>query len=105
MYTVTQYFLAKNLVELPEIFIFPLFTIPIYYFMTGLNSDFDKFLIHCLTFSLISFSGASLGLLVGSLVSDPKQVSSINSIVVLPFLVFSGFFKNRADLPSWISWI
>ncbi len=53
----------------------------------------------------MSFAGNSLGLLIGSLVSDAKSISAALPMVILPFILFSGFFKNRDDLPVWIGWI
>jgi ATP-binding cassette subfamily G (WHITE) protein 2 len=53
----------------------------------------------------VSFAGNSLGLLIGSLVSDAKSISAALPMVILPFILFSGFFKNRDDLPVWIGWI
>lgn len=53
----------------------------------------------------MSFAGNSLGLLIGSLVSDAKSISAALPMVNLPFILFSGFFKNRDDLPVWIGWI
>jgi ABC-type multidrug transport system permease subunit len=36
---------------------------------------------------------------------DGKSVSNVIPIVILPIILFSGFFKNRANLPVWIGWI
>ncbi len=60
--------------------------------------------MHCLIFGLMSFCGASLGLLLGSVITDEKDVSTVLPVFLLPMIVFSGFFKNRADLPGWIGW-
>jgi len=54
---------------------------------------------------LVGLSGNSLGLLIGSLVTDQKSVSIATPIIILPFFLFSGFFKNRNNLPVWIGWI
>ena len=53
---------------------------------------------------LIAFAGASLGLLLGSLIFDAKSVSAVIPIVIVPFILFSGFFKNRESLPVWLGW-
>jgi ABC-type multidrug transport system permease subunit len=95
MYGISQYFLAKNAIELPELLLIPLITIPIYYFMADLTSDASSFFTHLLIFFGISLSGASLGQLIGSIVSDPKDVSALTSLAILPIFIFSGVFKNR----------
>lgn len=73
--------------------------------MVGLSNTGGQFFLHCLNFALMSFCGASLGLLVGSVILDEKDVAAIIPIFLLPMITFSGFFKNRADLPKWIGWI
>lgn len=105
MYNVFQYFLARNIVEIPELIIIPALFCSICYFMIDLANTGGQFFLHVLVFILISFNGASLGLLLGSVILDAKSVSSVVPIIILPIILFSGFFKNRADLPGWIGWI
>ena len=73
--------------------------------MVGLSSTAPQFFIFYLVAFLVSLAGNSLGLLLGSLVHDAKSVSAITPLFLLPFILFSGFFKNRANLPVWIGWI
>jgi ABC-type multidrug transport system permease subunit len=54
---------------------------------------------------LLTFSGNSLGLLLGSITTDAKTVSTLTPLLVIPFILFSGFFKNNGNLPHWISWL
>jgi ABC-type multidrug transport system permease subunit len=105
MYNVGQYFLARNIVELPEMALIPLLFVCICYFMVDMGNTAEQFFIHCLVFFLICFCGASLGLLLGSAILDAKSVSAVVPIITLPIILFSGFFKNRDDLPKWIGWI
>lgn len=83
----------------------PLIAVVIYYFMIGLSATAGQFFLHSLIFFLISFCGSSLGLLIGSAILDAKSVSAVVPIIILPIFLFSGFFKNRADLPGWIGWL
>lgn len=73
--------------------------------MVGLASTPQQFFIFYLISFLVSFAGNSLGLLIGSLSSDPKQVSAIIPVLLVPFILFSGFFKNRNNLPVWLGWM
>jgi ABC-type multidrug transport system permease subunit len=73
--------------------------------MTNLSNSAGQFFFHYMTFCLIAFCGSSLGLLLGSVILDAKSVSAIMPIVILPFVLFSGFYKNSGDLASWIGWI
>lgn len=56
-------------------------------------------------FFLISFAGNSLGLFLGCAVSDAKLITVLMPVVILPFVLFSGFYKNRNDLPVWLFWL
>ena len=90
---------------MPEILIFPFIFAGINYFMIDLAHSAGQFFIHCLVLALMSFSGASIGLLIGSVILDPKSVSAVVPVVILPFILISGFFKNRDNLPIWFGWI
>jgi ATP-binding cassette subfamily G (WHITE) protein 2 len=73
--------------------------------MVGLYNTAGQFFIFYFIFFLISFAGNSLGLLLGSAVSDAKLITVLTPVMILPFVLFSGFFKNRNDLPVWLFWI
>lgn len=73
--------------------------------MVGLASTAGQFFTFYLTLFLIGLAGSSLGLLIGSVVLDAKTVSSVIPLILMPIILFSGFFKNRQDLPSWLFWI
>lgn len=73
--------------------------------MIGLSNTAGQFFTFYLILFLLGFAGSSAGLLLGSIITDPKIVSTLISIVFLPVMVFSGFYKNTGDLPQWISWI
>ena len=105
LYGVTSYFMSRNTVEVPYALIFPMLQSLILYWFVGLSSTPQQFFIFFLIILLINFNGMSLGLLLGSVVHDMKSVSSITPALLLPLLVFSGFFKNRNNIPGWIGWI
>ena len=75
------------------------------YWFVGLSSTVDQFWIYYLVAYLITLNGASLGLMLGSMILDQKSVSAVTPIVLLPVILFSGFFKNIGNLPVWIGWI
>ena len=82
----------------------PLIFVAINYFMIDMANTGGQFFIHCLVFFLMAFVGASLGLLLGSVILDAKSVSAVVPLVILPVILFSGFFKNREDFPVWLGW-
>jgi len=73
--------------------------------MVDLASTAEQFFLFYLISFLVSLSGNSLGLLIGSVSTDEKSVAIATPIVIIPFFIFSGFFKNRDNLPNWIGWI
>jgi len=93
------------MIELPYIVLFPLLFNCIIYWMVGQASTAEQFFKFYLVSFLIQLSGNSLGLLLGSVISDVKAVSAATPIILLPVILFSGFFKNRNNLPVWIGWI
>ena len=105
MYSVFTYFISRSIVELPYLIVFPLIFDLIVYWMVGMASTAGQFFSFYLVSFLIAFSGNSLGLLLGSMISDPKTVSAVASVFIVPFVLFSGFFKNRGNFPVWIGWI
>lgn len=77
----------------------------VFYWMVDLGGTVGNFFIFYLIFFLLSLSGNSLGLLLGSMIADAKVVSLLVPVMILPFILFSGFFKNRDDLPVWLFWL
>jgi ABC-type multidrug transport system permease subunit len=73
--------------------------------MIGLGNSPEQFFTMYLIVLSLSFAGTSLGLLIGSTVTDPTVVHNLPTVAMFPFLMFSGFFKNNGNLPVWIGWI
>jgi ABC-type multidrug transport system permease subunit len=73
--------------------------------MISLGSTTEQFFTMYLIIFSMSFTATSTGMFAGSIVRDPKVISSIITIIALPFLIFSGFFKNYSSMPGWIGWI
>ena len=53
----------------------------------------------------MGLNGISLGLMLGSMIIDQKSVAVVTPIVLLPFFLFSGLFKNTGNLSEWAGWI
>jgi ABC-type multidrug transport system permease subunit len=105
LYTVWPYFLSRNTVEIPYGLIFPALQALIIYWFVGLSSTPGQFFTFYLIMLLMNFNGMSAGLLVGSMLDDAKSVAVLSPIIMQPFIVFSGFFRNKNGMPGWISWI
>ena len=105
LYSTFSYFLSRNIVELPTSIIFPLLMTLIMYWFVGLSSTVEQFFIFYLVAYLLTLNGISLGLMLGAMILDQKSVAVVTPIVLLPFFLFSGFFKNTGNIPVWIGWI
>lgn len=105
MYTLNQYFASRNIIEVPYILVIPLIFVLVSYWMVGLANSAEQFFIMYFIIVIETFTGTSLGMLVGALVKNPNLISSFVGVVFLPLVSFSGFFKNYSNLPNWIGWI
>lgn len=97
--------MARFITDLPELVIIPIINCVILYFMIGLAHTARQFFIFFLTYMLLGMAGNSIGLLIGSVILDAKSVSAVVPIIILPLMLFSGFFKNSSNLPGWIGWL
>lgn len=97
--------MSRNVIEIPYSIIFPLLQALIMYWFVGLASTAAQFFTFYIICYFISFAGMSLGLMLGSMVTDAKSVSAVTPILMLPLVLFSGLFKNSGNLPDWIGWI
>jgi ABC-type multidrug transport system permease subunit len=73
--------------------------------MAHLAQTVGQFFFFLLTYILLHIAGSSVGILIGSIVQDAKSVSAVVPLVILPLILFSGFFVNRDTMPKWIGWI
>ena len=83
----------------------PILFILIFYWMIDLSSTAEQLFVFYLISFLIGLCGNSLGLLLGSLIADAKVISAVMPLIILPFVLISGFFKNLDNLPGWVGWI
>ena len=70
LYGVLPYFLSRSIVEIPYIILMPILFVNIFYWMIGLSGTAEQYFIFYLISILIGISGNSLGMLLGSLITD-----------------------------------
>lgn len=106
MYSLSSYFMAMTITDLPiELFLPTLFVI-ITYWMAGLKSTAINFFqtLFVVLFHVVVAQG--LGLAVGALVKDSKTATTTGSVILLTFILLSGYFiKNLKPFISWIQYI
>ena len=75
------------------------------YFMVGLQSDIVKFGTFFLVLSLLSVMGASIGIVVGTMTKDIQEAQGMIIPILMPLMLFSGFFLPFRDIPSFFRWL
>jgi ABC-type multidrug transport system permease subunit len=95
LYKAVNYFIGRTLIEIPFLIFAPVVWAMIIYWMIELNDDSaGNILFFIFVCILQSFCGNSLGLLGGSAFPDPKIAMGLLPILMLPFMLFAGFYSN-----------
>ena len=105
MYYVSPYYLAKVVVDFPFTIISPMFSTIILYFGVGFERTASQFFYFYLVLFLVTFNASSFGFLCSSVFEKAETAVGLAPILILPLLLFSGFFSNAGSYPSWIGWV
>lgn len=105
MYRTDIYFLCKTLAEIPIFLVLPILFTSVMYFMIGLNPDPWKFIQAGCIITLISNVATSFGYLISCVSSSVVVALTIGPPVVIPFLLFGGFFLNAGSVPPYFKWL
>jgi ABC-type multidrug transport system permease subunit len=103
MYRVSSYFWSKILTELPASIIFPAIQITICYFGIGLNTnEWYKFFIALLAALLNYNAFTGFGYILGTAVNNKQLVVILTPVLVVPMMLFAGFFVNQDNVPKFL---
>ncbi|KAG8177287.1 hypothetical protein JTE90_029423 [Oedothorax gibbosus] len=105
MYRTDIYFLCKTIAETPVITISAALMVTIIYWMTGFNPDWRAFLYYLLIMVLISLTGASFGYMMSAASPSYNVALSITTPLVMPMVLFGGFYLNAGSIPVYFVWI
>jgi len=105
MYRTDTYFLSKQFAELPLFLVTPLIFCSIMYFMVGLDPKVDKFFINVGIVELVVQVVVSFGYFISCLSSSVDVALGIAPAIIVPFMLFGGFFLNNESVPVWLDWI
>ncbi|CAB9514774.1 Putative white-brown complex homolog protein 30 [Seminavis robusta] len=72
------------------------------YWALALNIRLWYFIMIMFALTMVN---VSMSYLLGSLPKDPRIAKEFIALIILPQLLFSGFFVNPDSLPVWISWL
>ncbi|KAL5558464.1 hypothetical protein UlMin_034675 [Ulmus minor] len=103
MYTLSSYFMARIVGDLPMELILPTVFILITYWMTGLTPEIGPFLSTLLVLLGYVMVSQGLGLALGAAIMDAKQASTLVTVTMLAFVLTGGFYVHK--VPYCLSWI
>jgi len=89
-------------VELPRYLLVSLLTIVTVYWLMGFEGNFFAYI---LVVFVLSAASASYAVVLGSVVSDPKQGQELAPLILVPQLLFTGLFVPISTIPKWLRWI
>mmetsp|Transcript_9197 Transcript_9197/g.19946 ORF Transcript_9197/g.19946 Transcript_9197/m.19946 type:complete len:355 (+) Transcript_9197:3783-4847(+) len=101
-YSAIPYLVSKMLKELPEYFITSALSMLITYWLIGFNGNFILFVLELWMLSLASVSYAYV---LGAAAHDAKQAQQMAPLVLVPQLLFTGFFISISQIPKWLQWV
>ncbi|PNF26870.1 hypothetical protein B7P43_G16260 [Cryptotermes secundus] len=105
MYRVDVYFLCKTLAEVPLFAALPAMFTCVAYYMVGLNPNILRFLIANCVVILVANAAVSFGYLISCVSTGVSMALAIGPPVIIPFLIFGGFFLNNSSVPAYLTWL
>eukprot|EP00285_Hemiselmis_virescens_P018934 CAMPEP_0173384032 /NCGR_PEP_ID=MMETSP1356-20130122/6608_1 /TAXON_ID=77927 ORGANISM="Hemiselmis virescens, Strain PCC157" /NCGR_SAMPLE_ID=MMETSP1356 /ASSEMBLY_ACC=CAM_ASM_000847 /LENGTH=235 /DNA_ID=CAMNT_0014339191 /DNA_START=201 /DNA_END=908 /DNA_ORIENTATION=+ len=105
MYTTETFYFTKVLTELPHNTIFPIIQMCILYWIIGYQNKAENFLVFAFINVLSLNCGNSLGICIAACFSDLRVTLIAAPPLILPLMIFSGFFINTESIPVYLDWI
>lgn len=105
LYRTDTYFLGKTVAELPLFLVIPLIFTSITYPMIGLRADWTAFAITCALVTLVANVSTSFGYFISCSSSSISMALSIGPPIIIPFLLFGGYFLNAGSVPVYFEWL
>ncbi|XP_050099637.1 protein white [Anopheles aquasalis] len=105
LYRVDTYFLGKTIAELPLFIAVPFVFTSITYPMIGLKAGVSHYLTTLFIVTLVANVSTSFGYLISCASSSISMALSVGPPVVIPFLIFGGFFLNSASVPAYFKYL
>ena len=104
-YKLAPYYLSSIVADYPLLLSLPLLTSLIIYFIVGLQKKFLNFITFAFIITISSFCGTSIGILIGTIFNKIEPAITITPAIILPLIIFSGFFINNNSIPRYLFWL
>ncbi|CAD5226096.1 unnamed protein product [Bursaphelenchus xylophilus] len=105
IYSVSAYYMAKSLAELPQYTALPVLYSIIVYWMSGLVRQGVKFMIFSAMNTLLAWTAISIAYAGACLFGVEDVAQTYMPIIILPLLVFGGFYINFGSIPVYFKWL
>ncbi|CAF0910847.1 unnamed protein product [Rotaria sordida] len=105
VYRMTPYYFAKFITELPFFLLTTFIQVTITYWITNLYASAKRYFIFLGIVTLISFASVGLGSVLSVIADTPEQAQALQSPILLPLMVFGGFFLNNQSGQKWLTWL
>lgn len=105
LYRTDTYFLGKTIAELPLFVLIPVIFTSITYPMIGLRPDFVAFAIALALVTLVANVSTSFGYFISCSSSSISMALSVGPPIIIPFLLFGGYFLNAGSVPKYFEWL
>ncbi|XP_038906339.1 ABC transporter G family member 9 [Benincasa hispida] len=102
MYRLSSYFISRTTSDLPMELVLPTIFIVIIYAMAGLKRTAANFFATLFSQLLSVLVAQGFGLAIGALVLDQSSATTLGSVIMLCFLLTSGYFVQH--VPKFIAW-
>ncbi|CAN0928275.1 ABC transporter G family member 25 [Linum grandiflorum] len=103
MYTLSSYFMARIVGDMPMELALPSIFIAMAYWMTGMKPDLGAFLLTLLILLGYVLVSQGLGLALGAAIMDAKQASTLATVTMLAFVLTGGFYVHK--VPACMAWM
>lgn len=103
MYSLSSYFVARTVGDLPMELILPTLFVLVIYWMASLRPELGAFALTLAVILSYVLVAQGLGLTIGAAIMDAKHASTVVTIIMLAFLLTGGFYVQK--VPIGIRWL
>lgn len=105
LYKMPLAFIATNLAEIPVLLLLPLAWTGVTYFMFGFAPTVGQFFMQYFIIELVTQCAISFGYMLSSFSENPQVINAISAPLLIPLLLFGGFYLNADSIPDYFIWL